>query len=80
MATMNILLPDKMKDWVEGQTQSGHYSNVSDYVRDLIRHDQERKDKTSHMQTLITEGRESGVSDKSMNEILKQARDMSKSL
>jgi len=74
MATMNVSLPDKMKNWVENQTQSGHYSNVSDYVRDLIRHDQERKDKISYMQSLVTEALESGVSSKSMDDILNQAR------
>lgn len=66
MATMNVSLPDQMKDWVENQTQTGRYSNTSDYVRDLIRRDQERNDKISHMQILVTEALESGVSHKSM--------------
>ncbi|MES2303700.1 MAG: type II toxin-antitoxin system ParD family antitoxin, partial [Pseudomonadota bacterium] len=42
MATMNISLPDPMKQWVEAQADTGRYSNASDYVRDLIRRDQER--------------------------------------
>ena len=42
MATMNISLPDAMKAWVDECSRSGRYSNVSDYVRDLIRRDQER--------------------------------------
>ena len=74
MATMNVSLPDAMKDWVEVQAQSGRYGNASDYVRDLIRHDQERKDKIAHMQTLVDEALESGISDKSVAEILTQAR------
>ena len=37
MATMNVSLPDPMKDWIEGQTRTGRYSNASDYVRDLGR-------------------------------------------
>ena len=74
MATMNVSLPDAMKDWVEVQAQSGRYGNASDYVRDLIRHDQERKDKIAHMQTLVDEALESGISDKSVAELLKQAR------
>lgn len=77
MATMNVSLPDKMKNWVESQTQSGHYSNVSDYVRDLIRHDQEHKDKIAHMQSLVTEALESGVSSKTMDDILNQVRNIS---
>ena len=74
MATMNVSLPDAMKDWVEAQARSGRYGNASDYVRDLIRHDQEHKDKIAHMQTLVDEALESGISDKSLTDILKQAR------
>ena len=74
MATMNVSLPDAMKDWVEAQAQSGRYGNASDYVRDLIRNDQERRDKIAHMQTLVDEALESGISEKSIAEILIQAR------
>jgi antitoxin ParD1/3/4 len=74
MATMNVSLPNAMKDWVEVQTQSGRYGNASDYVRDLIRHDQERKDKIAQMQTLVDEALESGINEKSVADILKQAR------
>ncbi len=78
MATMNVSLPDPMKAWVEAQMQSGRYSNASDYVRDLIRRDQERADKIGEMQRLITEGIDSGVSARSMADILKAARDGAK--
>ena len=74
MATMNVSLPDPMKEWVEAQTLSGRYSNASDYVRDLIRRDQERADKLNEWQRLITEGVESGVSARSMGDILEAAR------
>lgn len=43
MATMNVSLPDQMKTWVEAQAKDGRYSNASDYVRDLIRRDQDRR-------------------------------------
>jgi len=74
MATMNVSLPDAMKDWVEGQAQTGRYSNASDYVRDLIRRDQERADKIAAMQRLIDEAEESGVSPLSLKEIRAEAR------
>lgn len=61
MATMNVSLPDPMKQWVEAQARSGRYSNASDYVRDLIRRDQDRAAKIARLQTLIDEGLESGV-------------------
>lgn len=40
MASMNISLPDPMRDFVEARIAGGHYASVSDYVRDLIRRDQ----------------------------------------
>jgi len=45
MATMNVSLPDPMKEWVEKQIGGGLYSNASDYVRDLIRQDQDAQNK-----------------------------------
>ena len=41
MATMNISVPDPMRDWVQKRIESGLYASASDYVRDLIRRDQE---------------------------------------
>jgi len=60
MATMNVSLPDPMKAWVEARTETGRYANASDYVRDLIRKDQERNAKIAHMQTMVDEGIASG--------------------
>lgn len=74
MATMNVSLPAPMKDWVEAQARTGRYSNASDYVRDLIRRDQERAAKIAHMQRLLTEGLESGISSESMDDIAAAAR------
>ncbi|TKD12557.1 type II toxin-antitoxin system ParD family antitoxin [Rhodobacter capsulatus] len=60
MATMNVSLPDPMKAWVEAQTQDGRYSNASDYVRDLIRRDQDRQQAIADLQQLVDEGLASG--------------------
>lgn len=76
MATMNVSLPNPMKNWVESQAQTGKYSNSSDYVRDLIRRDQNRAEKIAHMQKLVTEGIESGVTKRTPDEILAKARKM----
>ena len=42
MQTMNISLPDTMKDFVDRQVASGHYSSASEYVRKLIPEDEKR--------------------------------------
>lgn len=74
MATMNISLPDQMREWVEAQAKSGRYGNASDYMRDLIRHDQEREAKIAHMQKLVDEAIASGISDKTAEEMIAIAR------
>ncbi len=76
MATMNISLPNPMRDWVDQQVQGGRYSNNSDYVRDLIRRDQELRDKTMALQQAITKGLESGLGGKlDMDEIKQLAKE-----
>lgn len=50
-----------MKEWVESRAETGRYANASDYVRDLIRKDQERSDKIAAMQRFVDEGLESGT-------------------
>jgi antitoxin ParD1/3/4 len=44
MASMNISLPDPMRDWVQERVDSGQYAGASDYVRELIRRDQASAD------------------------------------
>jgi antitoxin ParD1/3/4 len=71
MATMNISLPDPMKAWIEAQSATGRYSNASDFVRDLVRREQERHEKIAAMQALIDEGMASGISHRTMADIRK---------
>lgn len=71
---MNVSLPEEMKRWVEEQGKTGRYGNSSDYVRDLIRRDQERQAKIAHLQQLIDEGIHSGVSELSMGELRESAK------
>lgn len=74
MASMNISLPGPMRDWVEQQMKSGRYDNASEYMRDLIRHDQDRASKTEAMQRLVDEAMASEDSSKSLAEIRAIAR------
>jgi antitoxin ParD1/3/4 len=74
MATMNVSLPDAMKRWVEEQAEGGRYSNTSDVVRDLIRREQIKAEKIANMQRLVDEARASGISDRTMEEIMADAR------
>ncbi|MGF1642114.1 MAG: type II toxin-antitoxin system ParD family antitoxin [Thiotrichales bacterium] len=58
MATLNISLPDQLRDWVSEQVRSGQYASASDYLRDLIRNDQRERTQgwewlSSHLEPLL---------------------------
>lgn len=55
MQSMNISLPDPLKQFVDGQIAQGRYSSVSEYVRELIRADEKRKAEEK-LETLLLEG------------------------
>jgi antitoxin ParD1/3/4 len=74
MATMNISLPGPMKTWVENQTKNGRYGNASDYIRDLIRRDQDRRAKVAAFERLVDEGFECGIVKRSPEAILAEVR------
>ena len=52
MSTMNISLPDALKSFVDEQVNQGSYSTSSEYVRELIRKDQDRL----HLRGLLLAG------------------------
>jgi antitoxin ParD1/3/4 len=72
MATMNISLPDEMKAHVEAQVETGRFANSSDYIRDLLRRDQERRDE---LVALLIEAERSGASEQSFDEIIAEAKE-----
>ena len=59
MASLHISLSDEMRSFVDQQVHGGAYHNHSEYVRDLIRHDQERRAR-QRVDALLLEGLESG--------------------
>lgn len=55
MTTMNISLPDSLKSFVDDQVGTRGYSTSSEYVRELIRRDQDRQ----RLRDLLLQGAES---------------------
>ena len=43
MTSLNISLPEALKEYVEGQVASGDWGTPSEYIRELIRQDKERR-------------------------------------
>ena len=60
MPTMNISLPETLKDFIETQVQEHGYSTSSEYIRTLIRNDQV-KQAEQRLAALMLEGLESGA-------------------
>ena len=57
MSTMNISLPDTLKGFVDDQVSQRGFGSSSEYVRELIRKDQDR----AQLRSLLLEGAESPV-------------------
>lgn len=60
MHRKTITLTGQQDDWVKGQIESGHYGNDSEYIRDLIRRDQQAKERLATLRLALTEGESSG--------------------
>ena len=74
MAQMNVSIPDKLKGWAEQRVAEGRYSSTSDYIRDLVRRDQEQEERLRRLQAAIDEGRASGVSERTLEDIIADRR------
>jgi antitoxin ParD1/3/4 len=57
--TLNVSLPEPLKEYVQERVSEGIYSNPSDFVRSLIRDDM-RKSAQRRLETFILEGLNSG--------------------
>jgi antitoxin ParD1/3/4 len=78
MAQMNVSIPEKLKGWADQRVAEGRYSSTSDYIRDLVRRDQEREESARRLQAAIDEGRASGVSEQDPFDYLAELRAASK--
>ena len=58
--TMSFALPDVLRQYIDERVKTGPYGNTSEYLRDLIRRDQEEQAK-KRLRELIQEGLESGL-------------------
>lgn len=74
MAQMNISIPEALKSWAEARVAEGSYSSTSDYVRDLVRRDRDFAEKVAALQAAIDEGLASGVSERSVEDIIADNR------
>lgn len=55
-----ITLTDQQDNWIKAQVSAGHYTNDSEYIRDLIRREQERSVEIEAIRAALIEGEASG--------------------
>jgi antitoxin ParD1/3/4 len=59
MASLNVSMPDELRDFVTRRTKETHHATPTEYIRSLVREDQKRADH-EHLEKLLLEGLESG--------------------
>ena len=57
--TMSFALPESMREYIDTRVSAGNYGNTSEYIRDLVRRDQEEQAK-KRLRDLVEEGLASG--------------------
>jgi antitoxin ParD1/3/4 len=74
MAQMNVSLPEGLKAWAESRVAEGRHSSTSDYIRDLVRRDQEESEKLRRLQAAIEEGLQAPETELTVRDIIAEYR------
>lgn len=74
MATIRktLTFTDQQDKWIKAQIEAGEFTNESEYVRHLIRQDQAKSTKFLELREAIQKGIDSGVSERTLPEIMKE--------
>ena len=74
MATIRktVTFTEQQDKWIKAQIKAGEYTNDSEYIRNLVRQDQINNAKFLSLKTKLIDGIESGISTKSLPEIMKE--------
>lgn len=75
MTRKTITIPDAMEDWVKAQIAAGRYANDSEYFRDLIRKDRERRSAEAELRKMIEEAEASGESNRTVLDIMRDVEE-----
>ena len=84
MGEMSFDFPPELRRWIEVRLAEGRYADAEEYVRDLVRRDQERaslwEEDTARVRLLIEEGEASGISEEDPFELIERLIAKHKSL
>lgn len=70
---MSFALPESMRSYIDARVRSGQYGNTSEYLRDLIRRDQQAE-AARRLSALIAEGLDSGPARPLTDDVLAEIR------
>ena len=69
----SITFTEQQDDWIKKQIEKGDFTNDSEYIRHLVRTHQTSQRDLIKLEMALEEGLMSGVSDKSVEDIWKEA-------
>lgn len=65
-----VTFTEQQDKWIKAQIKAGEFTNDSEYLRNLVRQDQENNSKFLFLKQELIAGFESGISEKSIPEIM----------
>lgn len=68
----SITFTDQQDSWIKIRVQSGDFTNDSEYIRDLVRKDQQQNMKLLELKNAIDEGLQSGRSQLRISDIIQK--------
>ncbi len=74
MPSMSVSLSDKMRGFIKSRVEGGDYHNESEYIRDLVRRDQERLKDEDALIAELDAAMASGISDQTIPDIVREVK------
>ncbi|MCX2680668.1 CopG family transcriptional regulator [Galbibacter sp. EGI 63066] len=78
MARQTITINKPNDLWMKHQLEKNEYSSKSELINDLIRRQREQEEERMWLRNELIKGEESGISNKTMAEILQVAKERAK--
>lgn len=75
MVKKSITITDQQDRWIKAQMATGNYATDSEVVREALRQKQERDAEIEAIRAALIEGEQSGISDRTPEEIFAAARE-----
>lgn len=67
-----VTFTEQQDKWIKAQIEAGEFTNDSEYLRNLVRQDQAKNQNFISLKMKLQEGLDSGISSKTLPEIMKE--------